>query len=121
MKLVFREEGSVAGDVVGMAVREENRDWGEPRLLDPLHNRAGLKAGVDDEAFPGAGAADDVAIFRKRGRLDPGHGEGARGRKRHQIDRGHERATGAKKGAVKRSAEGALGDLEGGPSARSPA
>ena len=80
-------EGRVAGDMVGVAMGEQDRDGGEAMILDPADDSAWLEARVEDQTFRAAAATDHVGVFTKRRRLDAGdHDVGMGGQ---QFSDGH--------------------------------
>ena len=77
-------EGGVAGDVVGVAVGEEDRRRLPARRLQPLDDRSRLETGVDHQAAACIRAEHDVGVFAEGLRLDADHLERRGGRKERE-------------------------------------
>jgi hypothetical protein len=62
----------VAGDVVGVAVREKDRDGREAAFLDPVDDGAGFETRIEDHTLGAAAAAQHIGVFTEWRRLDTG-------------------------------------------------
>ena len=67
-------ESSVAGDVVAVAVRAQNRGRGQRVLVEVIENGVRLQARIDDDAIVPPGKMGDIGILLERRRNDAPHG-----------------------------------------------